>query len=102
MCGVQATMNVMTGERYKMVPKEIKGYCRGMYGMPPGKISDELMQKALGNEKPEFKRPGDLLEPGIEPARQGCAGLARTWEDVLTYALFPNEATEFLKIKYGV
>lgn len=101
MCGVQATMNVMTGQRYKMVPKEIKEYCRGMYGMPPGKISDELMQKALGDEKPEFKRPGDLLAPGIEPARAGCAGLARTWEDVLTYALFPNEATEFLKLKYG-
>ena len=101
MCGVQATMNVMTGQRYKMVPKEIKEYCRGMYGMPPGKISDELMQKAIGGETPDFKRPGELLAPGIEPARQGCAGLARVWEDVLTYALFPNEATEFLKIKYG-
>ena len=65
-------------------------------------LKDELMKKALGDEKPEFKRPGDLLEPGIEAARQGCAGLARVWEDVLTYALFPNEATEFLKIKYGV
>ena len=68
-CGVQATMNVMTGQRYKMVPKGIKEYCRGMYGMPPG----------------------ELLAPGIEPAKQGCAVLARVWEDVLTYALFLDE-----------
>lgn len=102
MCGAQATLNVVTGKRYSMISKEMKDYCRGMYGMPPGKISEELSAKALGNEVPEFKRPGDLLTPGMEEARRGSAGLARTEEDVLTYALFPNEAPAFLKAKYGM
>ncbi len=102
MCGAQATLNVVTGKRYSMISKEMKDYCRGMYGMPPGKISEELSAKALGDETPEFKRPGDLLAPGMDEARRGAAGLARTEEDVLTYALFPNEAPAFLKAKYGM
>ena len=102
MCGAQATVNVITGQKYGIMSNEMKDYCRGMYGMPPGKISDELTAKALGNEIPAFKRPGDLLEPGIEKARQGCAGYARTWEDVLTYALFPAEGLELMKHKYGL
>lgn len=100
MCGAQATLNVITGKRYSMISKEMKDYCRGMYGMPPGKISEELSSRALGDEKPDFQRPGDRLQPGMEEARQNSAGLARTEEDVLTYALFPNEAPAFLKQKY--
>ena len=100
MCGAQATTNVLTGSRYSMVSKELKGYCRGMYGKPPGPISQELLEKALGDEKPDFPRPGDLLEPGWEKAKEEAGSLARTEEDVLTYALFPNYAVDFLKSKY--
>lgn len=67
-----------------------------MYGMPSGKISDELMQKAIGDETPDFKRPGELLAPEIEPGWQGCAGLARVWEDV-----FSNEASIFILKSIG-
>lgn len=102
MCGAQATLNVITGKRYGMISNEMKDYCRGMYGMPPGKISEELSSKALGNEKPEFKRPGDLIPPGMNDARQKSAAFARTPEDIVTYALFPNEAETFLKAKYKI
>ena len=71
-----------------------------MYGKPPGPISQELLEKALGDEKPSFPRPGDLLEPGWEKAKAEAGNLARTEEDVLTYALFPNYAVDFLKAKY--
>ena len=100
MCGAQATTNVLTGSHYSMVSKELKSYCKGMYGKPPGPISQELLEKALGDEKPSFPRPGDLLEPGWEKAKAEAGNLARTEEDVLTYALFPNYAVDFLKAKY--
>lgn len=101
MCGAQATTNVLTGSRYSMISREIKDYCRGMYGRPPGPISPELLKKALGDEKPSDKKPAELLEPGFEKARQEAGNLARTEEDVLTYALFPNYAPDFLLQKYS-
>ena len=61
---------------------------------------EELLEKALGDEKPDFPRPGDLLEPGWEKAKEEAGSLPRTEEDVLTYALFPNYAVDFLKNKY--
>ena len=100
MCGAQATSNVMMGERYKTVSKEMRDYCRGMYGCPPGQISDELMKKALGEEKPITCRPADLLEPGWEKAKAEIGDLAHNDEDVLTYALFPNIALPYLKNRY--
>lgn len=102
MCGAQATTNVLTGSRYAMVSKELKEYCRGMYGKPPGPISPELLEKALGSEAPSFPRPGDMLAPGFAAAKAEIDALARSDEDVLTYALFPNYAPDFLKAKYGV
>lgn len=102
MCGAQATTNVLTGQRYSMVSREIKDYCRGMYGKPPGPLDPELLEKALGEEKPYTMRPADMLEPGFEKARAEAGPLARTEEDVLTYALFPNYAPDFLRAKYGV
>ncbi|WP_077611332.1 pyruvate carboxylase subunit B [Clostridium sp. Marseille-P2415] len=102
MCGAQATTNVLTGNRYSMVSKEIKDYCRGMYGMPPGPVDPVLLEKALGEEKPSTKKPADLLEPGFEKAKAEAGGLVRTEEDILTYALFPNYAPDFLKAKYGL
>ena len=70
--------------------------------MPPGPISPELLEKALGDEKPNFPRPGDMLQPGFEAAKAEAGNLARTEEDVLTYALFPNYAPDFLRAKYGL
>lgn len=102
MCGAQATTNILTGQRYAMVSKELKEYCRGMYGKPPGPIARELLEKALGDEVPAFPRPADMLAPGFETAKAEVGSLARTEEDILTYALFPNYAPDFLHAKYGV
>lgn len=102
MCGAQATTNVLTGKRYKMVSRELKDYCRGMYGKPPGPIAPELLEKVLGSEKPSFPRPADLLPPGFETAKAEVGALARTDEDVLTYALFPTTAPDFLRAKYNM
>ena len=102
MCGAQATTNVLTGQRYLMVSNEIKDYCRGMYGIPPGPIAPELLSAALGDEKPGTKKPADMLAPGFETARAAAGPLARTEEDVLTYALFPTYAPEFLRTKYNL
>ena len=99
--GVQATMNVMSGQRYKMIPKETKAYVRGAYGKTPGSIDPDLVKAVLGDEPMLTCRPADLLEPGYEAAKAEVGALARTEEDVLTYALFKGVAVEFLKAKYG-
>lgn len=101
MCGAQATTNVITQKRYSIVSNEMKNYCRGMYGRPPGPISEELMQKALGDEKPTFKKPADMLEPEFEKAKAEIGNLAHSEEDILTYALFPGYAADFLEKKYS-
>ena len=102
MCGAQATTNVLTGRRYAMVSKEMKDYCMGMYGKAPGPISPELMKAALHGKQPMTNRPADNLQPGYEKAKAAVGALARSEEDVLTYALFPTVAPEFLKAKYGM
>lgn len=101
MCGAQATMNVLNGKRYGIVPQEMKNYCRGMYGMPPGPISEELTKAAIGEEEPDFRRPGEKLEPAYEQMKKEIGTIAKTEEDVLTYCLFPEQARPFLKKKYA-
>lgn len=100
MCGAQASMNVLTGERYKMIPKEVVAYVKGQYGKAPGPVSEALQKKILGDEKPITCRPADLIEPGYEKIKAECADVARTAEDILTYAMFPTIAREFLTEKY--
>ncbi len=101
MCGTQASMNIFTGERYKLIPKEVRAYVRGEYGRAPGRISEELKRKALiGDQKTITCRPADLIPPGYERIKAECADVARTEEDVLTYAIFPSVGREFLKKKY--
>lgn len=100
MVGAQATVNVLTGKRYQMLSKESKNYIRGLYGRPAGEILPELKEAVLGSEPMITQRPGSLLEPGWEKAKSEAATLARTDEDVLTYALFPDVAEKFLKEKY--
>ncbi len=97
MVGTQAVTNVLTGERYKLVSKEIKAYCRGEYGASPAPISKELMEKALGDEKPFEGRYDDTIEPEIPGAKAYLGDLAESEEDVLSYVAFPQQAEAFLK-----
>lgn len=97
MVGTQAVMNVLSGERYKMIPKEIKDYVKGQYGRPPAPIDETIKQKILGDEEPLSIRPADLLAPKMEELRQELGDLAESTEDILMYALFPNLALPFLK-----
>jgi len=94
-CGSQAALNVMTGKRYSVVAAETRNYVMGLYGEPPGPISEEIRQKVLGKKEPITCRPADLLKPGLEKARKEIGSLARNEEDVLSYALFPEIAKEF-------
>ncbi len=94
-CGSQAALNVMTGKRYAIVAKETRNYLMGLYGEPPGPVSEEFRQKVLGKTKPITCRPADLLKPGMDQARKEIGSLARNEEDVLSYALFPEIAKEF-------
>ncbi len=100
--GTQAVMNVISGERYKMVPKESKGLLRGEYGTLPAKVNEDVRKKCIGDDKVISCRPADLLTPELEKYKQEAGELARCEEDVLSYALFPQVATKFLKEKYAV
>ena len=96
-CGSQAALNVMTGKRYGVVAAETRNYVMGLYGQPPGPISEEVRQKVLGKKEPISCRPADLLKPGMEQARKEIGSLAGSEEDVLSYALFPEIAKEFFR-----
>lgn len=97
MVGVQATANVLSGERYKNVSKEVKAYLRGEYGRAPGEIDGELIKKVLGDENPIEGRFADSLEPAFEKAKEEIGSLARNDEDVLSYIAFPQIAEKFFK-----
>lgn len=96
--GSQAVLNVISGERYKMFPKESKMLLRGEYGKLPGKVNEEVRRKALGNEELITCRPADLIEPEIEKIKNSY-NFAASMEDVLSCAMFPQVAPEFLKRK---
>ena len=95
--GTQAVMNVLSGERYKMIPKESKGVLHGDYGKVPGEVNEEVRKKAIGDEEPITCRPADLLEPELEKYKEEAKDLAKCEEDVLSYALFPQVAGKFLQ-----
>ena len=95
--GTQATLNVVLGERYKIIPAEIKNYVRGYYGRPPAPIDPGIKQKAIGDEDPIDCRPADLIPPAFEEARAEIGDLAESEEDVLSYVLFPQVARPFLE-----
>lgn len=97
MVGVQATTNVLLGERYKNISKEVKAYIRGEYGRAPGEIDKDLQKKVLGDESPITCRFADTLEPGFEKAKKEIGALAKSEEDVLSYIAFPAQAEAFLK-----
>lgn len=95
--GSQAVFNILGGERYKMVTKESKGLLRGEYGQLPGKVNEEVRKKCIGDDEVITVRPADLLKPEMEKYREEAKGLARSDEDVLSMALFPQVAEKFLK-----
>jgi len=99
--GTQAVMNVLAGERYKMVPKESKGLLKGEYGQVPGVVNEEVRKKAIGDEEVITCRPADLIEPELEKYREETKDIAKSEEDVLSYALFPQVATKFFQVRDG-
>ncbi len=96
--GSQAVLNVLAGERYKMVTKESKALLRGEYGRLPGEVNEEVRRKAIGDAEIITCRPADLIEPELEKYREevkNVPGFNGSEEDVLSYALFPQVATKF-------
>lgn len=96
MVGTQALMNVISGERYKLVPSEIKDYVKGLYGQSPAPISDEIKETIIGDAEVITVRPADLLAPQLPTFKEEIAEYAKSEEDVLMYALFPQQAQDFL------
>lgn len=95
MVGAQATVNVLLGERYKSVGKEIKAYIRGEYGKAPGEIDTALAQKVLGDELPCTERFAQSIAPEYDAAKEYLGQLAHSEEDVLSYIAFPQQAEAF-------
>lgn len=97
MVGTQAVMNVISGERYKLVPKEIKEYVKGYYGRPPVPISAAIRHQIIGDDTDVITvRPADLIKPQMAQFRKEIGAYAHSTEDVLMYALFPEQAKDFL------
>ena len=97
MVGTQAVFNVILGERYKMIPKEIKDYVKGLYGEPAVPISDEIKKIIIGEEEVFTGRPADLLEPQLDIYRNEIKEFMEQEEDILSYGLFPQIALGFFK-----
>jgi pyruvate carboxylase subunit B len=97
--GTQAVLNVLMGERYKVIPKEVKDYVKGLYGCMPAPVSKEIVQKVLGDEKQITCRPADLLPPELDKVTKEAhaLGIVKKPEDILTYALYPAIAPKFLR-----
>ena len=95
--GTQAVLNVLMGERYKMVTKETKGICKGEYGKTPVPIKEDFRKKIIGNEKAITCRPADLLKPELSKLKKEAAEWIEQDEDVLSYALFDQVAVKFFE-----
>jgi oxaloacetate decarboxylase alpha subunit len=98
--GTQAVINVLTGKRWAVVPQEMKDYIRGLYGKAPGAMNPEIVEKVLGKEEPLAPdvRPGSLVTTTYAEVEAEIGDLAHSEEDVLMYALFPNEARNYLTL----
>ncbi len=95
--GTQAVLNVLTGKRYKSITNEVKLYLQGRYGKAPGKINETVRNMAIGDEEVITCRPADKLKPEMHRLREEIGELAKTEEDVLTYAMFPEIGRKFLE-----
>ncbi|MBW4828779.1 MAG: oxaloacetate decarboxylase subunit alpha [Clostridiaceae bacterium] len=99
MVGTQSVFNVVLGERYKMIPKEVKNYVKGLYGKPTVPIKDHIKKIIIGNEKVFTGRPADLLEPELDALKENIKEYIEQDEDVLSYALFPQVALDYFKYR---
>lgn len=97
--GTQAVLNVLTDERYKTITNEVKLYLQGKYGKAPGQISPQVQHMAIGNEDVIDCRPADLLPDEMDKLRKEIGAMAKSEEDVLTYAMFPDIGREFLELR---
>lgn len=95
--GTQAVLNILAGERYKMFSKESKDLLRGAYGKLPGQVNEEVRKKAINQQEIITVRPADLLEQEFDRVYEECKEIAKSEEDVLSYAMLPQVATTFLK-----
>ncbi|MDQ0286561.1 oxaloacetate decarboxylase alpha subunit [Desulfofundulus luciae] len=95
--GTQAVLNVLAGERYKLIPGEVRAYVEGLYGRPPAPIDPDVARKILGDKEPITCRPADLLEPKMDKIREEIKHLAKSEEDFISYALFPQVAKRFFE-----
>ncbi|MBE6804274.1 MAG: pyruvate carboxylase subunit B [Clostridia bacterium] len=99
MVGNQAVTNVLVGERYKNISKEIKAYIKGEYGKAPGPIDADLQKKVLGDDAPITCRFADTLEPAFEQTKAELGDVAKCDEDVLSYIAFPQQAEKFFEAR---
>ena len=97
--GTQATLNVLTGDRYKVITTETKNYFLGLYGRAPGQVDLDVMARATGDETPIKTRPADRLEPELDEAKKELPDSAQTVEDQLSFVLFPNIARDFFEAR---
>jgi pyruvate carboxylase subunit B len=95
--GTQAVLNVMTGQRYKSITNEVKNYFLGQYGKSPAPVNDKVKQLAVGDGEVITCRPADLLEPEMAKLQAESDRIAKSEEDVLTYAMFPDIGQTFLQ-----
>ena len=99
--GTQAAMNILAGERWKIVPKEVKQYFLGYYGRTPAPVNKEIQAKVIEGETPITCRPGEKIPPELETLRKEIDAWVLQPEDVLSYAMFPQVAKDFLPLKFA-
>lgn len=100
--GTQAVLNVLLGERYKILPEEARAYLLGYYGRPPAPVCERLLARVIAEGGvPITQRPADTLEPGWDRVKAESAPWATSEEDILTYALFPKVALNFLQQRHS-
>ena len=97
--GTQAVLNVLTGQRYKLIPGEVRAYVQGLYGEPPAPIDPAISRRVLGDKEMITCRPADLLEPKLDKLREEIKDLAKSEEDVISYAIFPQIARRFFQAR---
>ena len=99
MVGTQAVMNVISGERYKMSPGEVKAYLKGEYGQAPAPVDEDIRKKIIGDAKVITHRPADDIAPEFDAMKEKYAAIVKCDEDVLSCALFEQVAVKFLEAK---
>src|SRR3989344_181368 len=95
--GTQAVLNVLTGKRYKSITNEVKLYLQGRYGKAPGKINETVRKLAIGDDEVISCRPADRIKPEMHRLREEIGSVAKSEEDGLTHAMFPEIGRKFLE-----